>query len=73
MKEVDETPVPESESETRRETDELLFECIKKLSDEILEALEDRDKVIRGLMLRVANLEARKPPQDINPDPEWYA
>ena len=22
---------------------------------------------------RLANLEARKPPQDTNPDPEWYA
>ena len=73
MKEVDDTPVPESESVTRREMDELLFECIKKLSDEVLEAFEDRDKVIRELKLRVANLEARKPPQDTNPDPEWFS
>ena len=73
MKEVDDTPVPESESETRRETDELLFECIKHLGEEVKEALADRDEVIRGLMLRVANLESRKPPQDTNPDPEWYA
>ena len=73
MKEIDDTPLGESESETRREMDELLFECVKKLTDEVLEAFEDRDKVIRALMLRVANLEARKPPQDTNPDPEWYA
>ena len=69
MKEVDETPVGES----GESVDELLFECIKKLSDEVLEAFEDRDEVIRALMLRVANLEGRKPPQDTNPDPEWYS
>ena len=77
LNEIDDTPLGESdesdESVTRKEMDELLFECIKKLSDEVLEAIEDRDKVIRGLMLRVANLESRKPPQDTNPDPEWYS
>lgn len=28
---------------------------------------------IEQLKVRVANLEARKPPQDTNPDPEWYS
>ena len=76
MKEVDDTPLPESESETRRETDELLFECIKHLGEEVKEALADRDEVIRALMVRVANLETRKNwqgHQDENDDPEWYA
>jgi hypothetical protein len=27
---------------------------------------------IEDLLKRVANLEARKPPQDTNPDPEWF-
>ena len=63
----------ESESVTRREMDELLFECIKKLSDEILEAFEDRDKVIRALMLRVANLETQRVANEYNTDdPEWH-
>jgi len=29
-------------------------------------------KRIKTLEAQVANLEARKPPQDTNPDPEWY-
>jgi len=73
MKEVDDTPVPESESETRREMDELLFECVKKLTDEVLEAFEDRDKVIRALMVRIANLETQRTANESNQDdPEWY-
>ena len=59
MKEVDDTPVDESESEV---------ELILKWSTyrEIIERLDALEK-------QVANLEARKPPQDTNPDPEWYA
>ena len=72
MKEIDDTPLPENESETRRETDELLFECIKHLGEEIKAALADRDEVIRALMLRVANLETQRTPQDENDDPEWH-
>ena len=82
MKEIDDTPLPENESETRRETDELLFECIKHLGEEVKEALEDRDEVIRGLMKRVANLESEvadlhhrrrvSRQQTVNQDPEWY-
>ena len=59
MKEVDDTPVTESESEL---TLDVWFEVMDRLEARI-EALE----------LRLANLEARKPPQDTNPDPEWYA
>ena len=59
MKEVDDTPVDESESEV---------ELILKWSTyrEIIERLDALEK-------QVANLDARKPPQDTNPDPEWYA
>ena len=59
MKEVDDTPVPESESE---ETYRLAREALTRRLEAKIQAIEKR----------VANLEARKPPQDINPDPEWY-
>lgn len=72
MKEIDDTAPPKSESEARRETDELLFECIKHLGDEIKAALADRDEVIRGLMLRVAHLETQRTPEMENDDPEWF-
>ena len=59
MKEVDDTPLPKSESEEWKS----LCESIVNRHAEQIAALE----------LRIANLEARKPPQDTNPDPEWYA
>ena len=44
---------------------------------EVLEAITATMKTFRAkivaLELRMANLEGRKPPQDTNPDPEWYA
>ena len=70
MKEVDDTPVPESESE---DLTEMIVAAIKHLGDECKDAFKDRDEVIRALSARVANLEARKPPQDTNPDPEWFS
>jgi len=63
MKEVDDTPVTENESEVTREMDILPLERLTRQLVERIEALE----------LRVANLESRKPPQDTNPDPEWYS
>lgn len=45
--------------------------------DEVLEALTATLKTFRAKIValekRIANLEARKPPQDTNPDPEWYS
>jgi len=56
---------------------------MKEIDDteiEIEGTLQDAMKVIAAnarylvdLERRVANLEARKPPQDTNPDPEWYS
>jgi len=63
MKEVDDTPLPESESEVMVEVD--FADLLHQVTGLIFE--------IERLKLRVANLEARKPPQDTNPDPEWYA
>jgi len=58
MKEVDDTPVNESESESLVD----LFYHRETLLREL----------IRELERRIANLEARKPPQDTNPDSEWF-
>jgi hypothetical protein len=62
MKEVDDTPLPKSESE------DLSLE-VRQLKMYIGGLWQN----IEGLLKRVANLEARKPPQDTNPDPEWYS
>ena len=62
MKEVDDTPVDESESEC---CDPRLTIALA-VAEAALRAVEDLEK-------QVANLEARRPPQDTNPDPEWYA
>jgi len=82
MKEVDDTPVPESESE---DLTKMIVDALKHLGDEckysalgrLLEAaFKDRDEVIRALTVRLANLETRKNWQghpDENDDPEWYA
>jgi hypothetical protein len=58
VKEIDDTPLPETESEVER---------ILKWSTyrEIIERLDEIEK-------RVANLETQRTPQDENDDPEWY-
>jgi len=55
MKEVDDTPVGENESEWD--------------FDAMFDAISIR---MRQLERRIANLEAQRPPQTTNPDPEWY-
>ena len=69
MKEIDDTPVNENESE---DLNELIVAAIKHLGDECKAAFKDRDEVIRALTLRVANLETQRTPQDENDDQEWY-
>jgi len=59
MKEVDDTPVTESESEDRMD---LIYDRVHRL----LERIQEIEK-------RVANLETQRTPQDENDDPEWYA
>ena len=70
MKEIDETPLPENESE---DLNELIVAAIKHLGDECKAAFEDRDERIRELTLRVAHLETQRTPQDENDDPEWFS
>jgi len=71
MKEYDETPVPENESE---DLTEMIVAAIKHLGDECKAAFKDRDKVIRALSARVAELETQRVANETNQDdPEWYA
>ena len=72
MKEVDDTPVTESEYEYCEHAEQLARFVNQMLDNVRKHALVCQER-IEALELRVANLEARKPPQDINPDPEWYA
>lgn len=79
MKEVDDTPVGESECEQcgavipRGYEDAACWPCVLKWEIEHRKTQErDNRRLIAAMELRLANLEARKPPQDTNQDPEWY-
>jgi len=56
VKEVDDTPLPESETE----------------EIDLVARIEELDERIDQLLIRIANLETQRTPQDENPDPEWY-
>jgi hypothetical protein len=56
VKEVDDTPLPESES----------------VDIDIELEIERLDERIDELLLRIANLETQRTPQDENDDPEWF-
>ena len=62
MKKVDDTPVPESESDAR-------FEYLSRQIDALNRVLTAE---IEELEKRIANLETQRTPQDENDDPEWY-
>ena len=63
MKEIDDTPVTENETE----------EDIRAILARIDAAFRERDERIDELMTRVANLEVQRTPADnIMDDPEWY-
>tara|TARA_R100000750_G_C2286858_1_gene73387 strand:- start:113 stop:292 length:180 start_codon:yes stop_codon:yes gene_type:complete len=59
MKEIDDTPLPESESEE-------YYEVIMGHLDIIKERIDE-------LLIRIANLETQRTPQDENDDPEWFS
>ena len=65
MKEIDDTPLPENESEDLEERVRALIGVVKHLQANAYEA-------IKRLELRIANLETQRTPQDENDDPEWY-
>jgi len=64
VKEIDETPVPESESEVDR--------VIAANAVYALERLDELRERIDRLLVRIANLETQRTPQDENDDPEWF-
>lgn len=67
MKEIDDTPLPESESEDlQRVIDEEYYEVIMGHLDIIKERIDE-------LLIRIANLETQRTPQDENDDPEWFS
>lgn len=65
MKEIDDTPLPKSESEDLEQRVRALIGIVKDLQANAYGAIE-------RLELRVANLETQRTPQDENDDPEWY-
>jgi hypothetical protein len=66
MKEIDDTPVPESESEDP-------IGVIDQHTRLIWEALDGLSERIEVLAVRIANLETRRTLQaDPNDDEEWY-
>ena len=66
MKEIDDTPLPETESELPYP--EFFQRKIVRLEAEINQMVYAHAR----LVLRVANLETQRTPQDENDDPEWY-
>ena len=70
MKEVDDTPVGESESECPE------CDALRLVLAELIEEASKWPTITQGqkaLALRVANLEGQRPPQAPTPDPEWYS
>ena len=64
MKEIDDTPVPESESELSIQEE---ISLLRLFID------DDLDNWMKKIELRVANLETQRTPQDENDDPEWFS
>ncbi len=63
MRDVDDTPVGESESELSLQEEIALLRLFID---------DDLDNWMKKIELRVANLETQRTPQDENDDPEWY-
>ena len=74
VKEIDDTDLPESESEWDLDAmfDSIAYQ-IRWLNKRIA-SLEKRERrVTHELTLRIANLETQRSPQDENDDPEWFS
>ena len=66
MKEIDDTEFPKSGSERPEWFERWIIETQ-------MIVIRNLQSQVNRLKTQVANLEARKPPQDSNPDPEWFA
>jgi len=62
VKEIDDTPLPENESEPE------MWEVFAAIKETMLTY---RHRIL-ALEKRIANLETQRTPQDENDDPEWY-
>jgi len=65
MKEIDDTDPPESESE-------MIKRVIGANALFAFEQLKGINERIDRLLIRIANLETQRTPQDENDDPEWF-
>jgi len=77
VKEIDDTPLPESESEVMVEVDfaDLLHQVTGLLFEieQLRLSSHSLGMQINELELRIANLETQRTPQDENDDPEWFS
>jgi len=69
MKKIDETPVNENESE---DDGEAIKRVIAANAVYALEQLDEIKERMDQLLIRIANLETQRTPQDENDDPEWF-
>lgn len=77
MKEIDDTDLPESESEDLAVAVWCKVEAVEQViannATYALLRMDELEKGIRRLELRVAKLETQRTPQDENDDPEWFS
>lgn len=66
MKKIDDTDPAESESEATERV-------IAANAVYALERLDELGERIDRLLIRIANLETQRTPQDQNSDPEWFS
>lgn len=69
MKKIDDTPVDISESE---DDGEAIKRVIAANAVYALEQLDEIKERMDQLLIRIANLETQRTPQDENDDPEWF-
>lgn len=69
MKKIDDTPVDKDESE---DDGEAIKRVIAANAVYALEQLDEIKERMDQLLIRIANLETQRTPQDENDDPEWF-
>jgi len=70
MKKIDDTPVDKDESESNLQDAE---RRIAVHSAYVLGQLDEIKERMDQLLIRIANLETQRTPQDENDDPEWFS
>jgi len=72
MKEIDDTPLPESETDWMTEDPRVRIGLLEALLVAQGLSLSSLEHEFAALHQRVANLETQRTPQDENDDPEWF-